>query len=195
MGRYRVIMLAGPYAQRQRTANAAGAVCYFEQHLNAVDAPEPRYAMARVSERHSKTSAAWGTQYAALAAAATGYEVRSAGGLDVGGRGDGNLRLTDMPAIIAEPCFISNPETARRLCATPFLDALALVAVASIVERFPAGPIAISPGHGDTDGRNPQHWDPGAVSPELPDLLGSQLTEAMVVRAIVARVKRALESL
>lgn len=195
MGRYKTLMLSGPYAKRQRAANEMEAVCYFEQHLSASNEGDSPGSCARVATARAGISELWGAHYADIVAACTSYQCRSAWPVLVGGQADESLGDLTMPAIIAEPCSITRPAAACRMISTTFLDLLALAAVASISERFPAGLIALSPGHGDIDGRDPRSWDPGELSPADPEVMPVQLSEAMVARAILARVKRILESM
>lgn len=45
------------------------------------------------------------------------------------------LRETRMPAVIVEPCFLSNPDEERRLADPPFIEGVA-VAIADALERY-----------------------------------------------------------
>ncbi|MCK7496526.1 MAG: hypothetical protein MZW92_40665 [Comamonadaceae bacterium] len=63
----------------------------------------------------SQTSRNWGRWYAQAVAREFGVPVGGEQGIVVGGydgRGDYNLRFTDMPAILLEPLFASNPQHA-----------------------------------------------------------------------------------
>jgi hypothetical protein len=68
------------------------------------------------------------------------------GGYD--GRGDDNLRHTDMPAILLEPLFVSNPAHAAIVRSEDGQMRMAQVLVDSIKKFFPTGGlIAFSVGH------------------------------------------------
>ncbi len=63
-------------------------------------------------------------------------------------RGNFNLRLTAMPAILVEPLFASNPRHAAIIRSSEGQGRLAAVLVDSIREIFPSGGIvAFSVGH------------------------------------------------
>ncbi|MBI3541974.1 MAG: N-acetylmuramoyl-L-alanine amidase, partial [Deltaproteobacteria bacterium] len=64
------------------------------------------------------------------------------------GRGDGNLRLTKMPAILLEPLFASNPQHAELIRSESGQLRLARILCESIHRFFPGGGlIGFSVGH------------------------------------------------
>lgn len=64
------------------------------------------------------------------------------------GRGDGNLRLTDMPAILLEPLFASNPQHAEWIRSDAGQARLARILSESIQRFFQkGGVIGFSVGH------------------------------------------------
>lgn len=143
---YQVRFYRGDYPARQRAANADNAICYVEHHFNAADAPTANYALCVVANNASERTKNWGRSYTRRIAAQFGNRDNgiSVGGF--GGRGNANLRFTEMPAVLLEPFFISNPEGAR--WARDRQDDLAQVLVASIREFFPnGGLVAFSVGH------------------------------------------------
>jgi N-acetylmuramoyl-L-alanine amidase len=157
---HQVHQARGPLYQRQLDANKAGAIAYVEQHCNATTDPRVNYAMAIVAPSSSEKSKAFARSYTRLCAKEFG--IRDAG-LVVGGRGAYNLKFTSMPAFLAEPGFISNPEFAGLVRTGEGIDALARCLVGAIREHFPAGLIALSVGHKYRD-----KPDPGAAVYQLP---------------------------
>ena len=140
----------GSYYDRQTQANAWGADLYLELHANSVDARDVDYAMCVVASNHSQRSYDLAVWYARAfgelfdvggdADPDIGYE----DGVRVGGRGDGNLRHTNMPAVLLEPGFASNPVQAKVMEADS-----GIVEAAHTILRGAAGyhKIALSVGH------------------------------------------------
>lgn len=65
-----------------------------------------------------------------------------------GGRSDGNLKLTDMPAILVEPLFANNPVHAEWILSDAGRERLARILADSIQRCFPnGGLIGFSVGH------------------------------------------------
>lgn len=148
--------VTGDYGARQKAANEMGAVCYLEQHFNASPSPSTNYCCVIVADNASSTSKAWAATYAALIHLHTGIEpyAGSQTGTVVGGfegRGNANLRSTNMPAILVEPLFCTNKEYANGLHPT-VEQVLASAIVQSITAAFPQGGIvALSIGHKGKD--------------------------------------------
>lgn len=158
---YTVRFYTGDYIVRQRKANADKAVAYVEQHFNSSTDPDARYALAVVGSNASTTSRAWGRWYSKRVAEEFGIPDK---GILIGGyngRGDGNIRHTNMPAILLEPLFASNPEHARIIRSPEGQKRLAQILADSIRAFFPKGGlIAFSVGH---KGRTSKPNDRGAA--------------------------------
>ena len=148
---YEVRFYKGDYSERQRRANADQAIAYVEHHFNSSSSPTAEYTVVITGSNASQTSRNWGRWYAQ--AISREFEVPVGGdqGIMVGGydgRGDGNLRHTDMPAILLEPLFASNPRHADIVRSEDGQMRLARVLVDSIKRFFPdGGLIAFSVGH------------------------------------------------
>ncbi len=155
MSTYTTLILdTGEYIDRQRKANEIGAVCYFEQHLNADGDRETDFSLGLVAANGSSKSEDWAVGYAHLAngsiALAMGLPDRAGWSNRAArkGRGDANLRYTAMPAIIGEPGFLSSPEFEEWANSNPGQRCLSLAVVQSVVSAFPEGGlVALSIGH------------------------------------------------
>ena len=158
MSKYKVNFYKGSYGDRQRAANRDKAVLYVEQHFNA-GSDKATYAVANVATNAGKTSINIAEKYAARVVAKCGASVKKAdgehtirdgvffGGWD-GKRGNGNLSATNMPAVLLEPLFASNPKQAAFIRSADGQLALAECLVETIKEFFPLGGlIAFSVGH------------------------------------------------
>ena len=147
---YMVKFYRGEYIDRQRAANMDKAVAYVEHHFNSAG-PTANYALVVVGSNASQTSVNWGSWYAKAVAELFGTEVFrpdgvARGGLD--GRGDGNVKHTNMPALLLEPLFVSNPQQAEIVRSVSGQAALARILAESIRRFFPQGGlIAFSVGH------------------------------------------------
>ena len=148
---YRIRFYKGDYIERQRQANTDKCVAYVEHHFNSSDSPNPNYTVVITGANASRTSRNWGRWYAAAVAREFNLEVGGDRGIQVGGyngRGDANLRYTDMPAILLEPLFASNPQHAEILRGEEGQAQLALILCDSIQRFFPQGGlIGFSVGH------------------------------------------------
>lgn len=142
---YKTVFLTGDYKDRQERANELKVTAYFEQHLNAVADPRPDYAMAIVGNNASERSRKWAREY--IKQAALVVPSHTSGDLRIGGRGNGSLVYTNMPAILAEPLFCSNPVAAEFIKSPEGIYQLALAAYNSITSQFPEGLIGLSCGH------------------------------------------------
>ena len=182
MSKYTVKFYTGNYRERQEAANADGAICYVEQHFNAGGG---NYSLVVVGENSSKKSQEWGQDYSY--AIALEFEIKNKGiaigGLD--GRGDDNVRHTDMPAILLEPLFCDNPDHAQIIRSAVGQDALAVLLAQSIWKHFPKGGlVAFSIGH---KGKRSNPNDRGA------SVLGGGM-EADYAEAVLLKAKALLES-
>jgi hypothetical protein len=99
----------------------------------------------------SQTSKNWGRWYAAAVAREFDIPVSGDRGIVVGGyggRGDYNLKFTDMPAILLEPLFASNPQHVQWICSESGQTRLAMILCESIQRFFQGGGlIGFSVGH------------------------------------------------
>jgi hypothetical protein len=148
---YTVKFYKGDYYDRQMEANQDGAVAYVEHHFNSSSSTTASYAVVVTGFNASQTSKNWGRWYAKAVAAHFGTNVSGDDGILVGGwngRGDANLRETDMPALLLEPLFASNSMQADIIRSENGQSALARILVESIQRFFPGGGrIAFSVGH------------------------------------------------
>lgn len=151
MSGYTVKFYKGDYLARQQQANADKAVAYVEHHFNSSSSEQAGYAVVVVGSNASNTSRNWGRWYAKAISEQFGNKVGGDGGLLVGGadgRGDGNVKYTQMPALLLEPLFASNPQQADQIRSKAGQALLARVLVESIRRFFPdGGLIAFSVGH------------------------------------------------
>ena len=148
---YKVKFYKGEYTDRQLAANRDGAVAYVEQHFNSSASPTSGYSVAIVGSNASQTSRNWGIWYAAAISEEFATKMGCETGIVVGGyggRGDGNIKFTSMPAILLEPLFASNPDQAEIIRSENGRERLAKVLADSIRQYFPKGGlIAFSVGH------------------------------------------------
>ncbi|BBO89452.1 N-acetylmuramoyl-L-alanine amidase [Desulfosarcina ovata] len=147
---YTVKFYKGDYSKRQNDANQDKAVAYVEHHFNSFTATS-NYAVVITGSNASTTSKNWGRWYAREVAEHFGIPVGGDNGIKVGGfggRGDGSIKHTDMPAVLLEPLFASNPQHAEIIRSESGQSALAQILVESIRRFFPdGGLIAFSVGH------------------------------------------------
>lgn len=148
---YEVRFYKGDYRERQRRANEDRAKAYVEHHFNSSSSSTAEYAVVITGSNASQTSRNWGRWYAQAISREFDVPIGGDQGIKVGGfngRGDGNLRHTNMPAILLEPLFVSNPRHADIVRSDDGQMRLARVLVDSIKRFFPDGSlIAFSVGH------------------------------------------------
>ncbi|MBL8352212.1 MAG: N-acetylmuramoyl-L-alanine amidase [Burkholderiaceae bacterium] len=148
---YTVKFYKGEYHERQRAANADKAAAYVEHHFNSSSSEQANYAVVVVGSNASATSRNWGQWYARAVAEEFSTRLGGDGGILVGGwqgRGDGNLKHTNMPALLLEPLFASNPQQAEIIRSESGQARLARILVESIRRFIPGGGlIAFSVGH------------------------------------------------
>jgi len=146
MAKYTVRFYKSDYASRQNAANFDRAMCYVEQHFNSSGGTDVNYALATVATNAPPVAEEWGRWYTAQVSAKFGIEDK---GISVGGymgKANDHLRHTGMPALLLEPCFISNTIGAQIALASK--DALAQILAESIMQFFPQGGlVAFSVGH------------------------------------------------
>jgi hypothetical protein len=148
---YQVKFYDGDYRPRQQKANADKAKLYVEQHFNSSSSAQAGYSVVIVGSNASNTSKNWGRWYAQAIAREFGTTVGGSQGILIGGfngRGDGNVKHTDMPAILLEPLFASNPRHAAIIKSDDGQTRLARILVESIQRFLPQGGlVAFSIGH------------------------------------------------
>ncbi len=164
MSIYQVKFYEGDYKPRQEKANADNAKAYIEHHFNSSSSPSADYTVVIVGSNASTTSKNWGRWYADAISKEFGTKVGGNQGILVGGfdgRGDSNVKHTNMPAVLLESLFVSNPTHAAIVRSDNGQDRLARVLVESIQRFFPAGGlIAFSVGHkGKTSSPNDRGAD------------------------------------
>lgn len=162
MSEFKVLRLKGNKYDKQAAANEAGADLYYEQHFNA--APEPggskaSYPAIVTSINASDASLKWASDLVNRWSKRFGTKLHdwSAGNARVPkgilfggyrGRGNSNLKHTNMPAILGEPMFVSNPRQADFILTEAGKLAIAEELVASIRVMLPdGGTVALSAGH------------------------------------------------
>lgn len=154
MSNFKILNVKGDYPARQRAANAANAVVYIEHHFNGGSA-EASYALANVGTNSGTKSKSIAKDYVDEICAAFGVKPANndfaRDGVSIGGykgRGNGNLTLTNMPAVLLEPLFATNPKYAEIIRSEDGQRNLALCLVRTIKRHFPnGGTIAFSVGH------------------------------------------------
>lgn len=183
----KVLRVTGEYRDRQEAANKAGVDLYLEQHINSSTSDTPDYALGVVATNASERSKEVAMWYAAEAGARfdvggpDDHDVGYGDGVRVGGRGNGNLYYTNMPAVILEPWFASNPTQAKKMN-TPSGIREAAELLAETVKMFVPenGSVALSVGH--------------AGKPSRPNDLGAAIvgggTEAGWSQKVVALAER-----
>lgn len=148
---YKVKFYKGNYGARQAAANQDKCVAYVEHHFNSSAGTAGNYAAVIVGNNASSTSKNWGRWYAQAVAKSFGIDLGGDKGVVVGGyggRGDGNVKLTDMPAILLEPLFANNPAHATWIRSDAGQERLARILADSIQRCFPKGGlIGFSVGH------------------------------------------------
>lgn len=148
---YQVKFYKGDYSARQRAANADGCAAYIEHHFNSSAGTAGNYAAVIVGANASNTSKNWACWYAQAVANSFGIGLGGDRGVVVGGfggRGDGNVKLTKMPAILVEPLFANNPAHADWIRSKAGQERLAHILADSIQRCFPdGGLIGFSVGH------------------------------------------------
>lgn len=185
MKKYTVKFYSGDYPARQQKANADKAICYIEQHFNSVENKSANYAHAKVATNAGKTSKGMASTYAHLVAKKFNIALGFApDGVDAGGRGNGNLKYTNMPAILLEPLFISNPAQALIVKSEEGQKKLAEAIAETVKQYFPnGGLVAFSIGH---KGKTSSPKDMGA------NVYGGG-TEAQYAEIVLNKAKDLLE--
>lgn len=140
------------YRQRQEYANEQGCDVYVEQHFNAKEYDRPGLgdnpSFCLVGSNASQTSKALALTYSEKVSAEFGTEDQGYIQTAFRGRGDLNLRFTEMPAFLPEPLFVSDPELALIAMSDVGQRKLARCLAETIREHFPAGArVGLSVGH------------------------------------------------
>lgn len=148
---YSVKFYKGDYITRQRAANADKAIVYIEHHFNSVENQSADYTCVVVGSNAGRISREFGQAYAARISASFGCKIGGVNGLLIGGfngRGDGNVKHTDMPAALLEPLFCSNPKRAAQIKSIEGQVTLATAIADTVRAFFPnGGLVAFSVGH------------------------------------------------
>lgn len=201
MSKYTVKFYEGEYDARQEAANADDAIVYFEQHLNSKEYDDPASGddnpiMALVAHNASKRSIEIAAEYVRAVRQRFTRPPMFQGGPEPGvykvpfrGRGDFNLRLTKMPAVLLEPLWISDQLTAEDLLHGTAVRQLAMALVDTVESCFPRGGlIAFSIGH---LGKPSAPFDRGApVTKKVANPFG--LAEADLSKLIMQEAAREL---
>jgi hypothetical protein len=148
---YQIRFYKGDYPARQKQANRDKCIAYVEQHFNSAPTTSSNYTVVITAYNASESSKNWGRWYARQVARDFDVPLGGNDGILVGGyngRGHGNLKDTNMPAILLEPLFASNSQQAKWIRSQEGQDKLAQILTKSIVEFFPnGGLIGFSVGH------------------------------------------------
>jgi N-acetylmuramoyl-L-alanine amidase len=148
---YTVKWLKGDYRDRQREANSLNAVLYVEHHFNSSANQSADYTCVVVGSNAGRISREFGQLYAKYVSQEFDCKIGGTNGLLIGGfqgRGDSNIKHTNMPAVLLEPLFVSNPKRAEEVRSEEGQNKLARCLVACIHHFFPnGGLIAFSVGH------------------------------------------------
>lgn len=183
--RFDVLNARGTIAARQDLANRQGVICFVEQHLNASTSPTPWYSCAFYAEnRHPKT-----TEFARLyVETCSRILLTPNGGHRVGP--SNCARMYRVPAFLAEPGFISNPEFSRFVRTGGGAETVARCLVETIEKMFPnGGLVGLSVGHayrGNNDPGAPAYTDEESEDPtyndeaEIADGIVNLATELLV---------------
>lgn len=185
---YQVKFYKGDYYARQAAANEDQCKLYVEQHFNSSASQSANYAVVVTGYNASQTSKNWGRWYARAVSQEFDIPMGGDNGLLVGGyngRGDYNLRFTGMPAILLEPFFVSNPQTAELIKTEDAQYRLATILTESIQRFLPnGGLVGFSVGH-KYKTSNPN--DRGAA------VFGGG-TEAEIAEAVLLKAQQQLEA-
>ncbi|MEM6428463.1 MAG: hypothetical protein AAF708_04420 [Deinococcota bacterium] len=150
--KYTVQFYKSDYPDRQEQAIADGCIAYVEQHFNA--GGNANYSLVIIPKPNPIAIARdWAEWYAKRVAQLFGINIYDANGVIEGGfgcRGNGNIKIAgaQMPALLLESLFATNPVHAAAIRSVTGQNSLADSLVESIEEFFPqGGKIAFSVGH------------------------------------------------
>lgn len=104
-----ILILAGDYKARQVKANEAAAGLYLELHLNSAS-PSATGVETWVATNASSTSKRVAAEIGRALSKRTGLILRHGGVAQVGGRAEGSVVYTAMPAVLVEIGFCSNAD-------------------------------------------------------------------------------------
>lgn len=154
MSKYKIYIASGEYSDRQHFANDIQADLYLEQHVNSSVSESPDYGLGVVAVNasgRSKEIARWYAEQAGKRFDVGGpldADIGYGTGVRVGGRGNANLVLTNMPAIILEPWFASNPKQATRMTTQEGINSGAQLIIDTLYKFLPdKGTVVLSVGH------------------------------------------------
>ncbi|WP_455196413.1 N-acetylmuramoyl-L-alanine amidase [Kaarinaea lacus] len=186
---YQVKFYKGDYYARQAAANEDQCKLYVEQHFNSSASQSANYSVVVTGYNASQTSKNWGRWYARAVSQEFDIPVGGDSGLLVGGyngRGDYNLRFTNMPAILLEPFFVSNPQTAEIIKTEAAQYRLASILTESVQRFLPnGGLVGFSIGH---KYKTSKPNDRGAA------VFGGG-TEADIAEAVLLKAQQQLEAI
>lgn len=174
-----ILTLVGDYQYRQLTANKHKADLYLELHLNAADTPDATGVETWIGTNGSDTSKRIATNIGCYLAARTGLALRNNGIPKVGGRAEGSVVYTAMPAALLEIGFCSNPRDLAKVQCN--VNEIADCILNAIEFSIPGGInlLALSVGH---VGKSGNRADRGAA------LVGTSGYEADITLQIASRL-------
>lgn len=169
--RFDVLNARGTIGGRQDLATKLGVIGYVEQHLNANRSPKPNYASAHVAPRatrHEK-SVDFAAVYTAACAKVLG--IPNSGVIEAPSN---CARMWKVPAFLAEPAFLSNPDFAAFVKTGEGTETMARLLANAFAFWFPGGGlVGLSVGHayrGNNDPGAPAYRDPeGEEDPAYDD--------------------------
>ena len=148
--------------QRQQKANEDGAICYVSIHHNGFSDPKAKGCMVIVGNNASNKSKELAIAWTKHNARLVGTPIRPGTrgdryfwARDNNNRGNSCVYHTNMPAMLTEGLFLTNPEEAKIALSRAGQKLLALAIAEAIREVFPdGGLVALSPGHNTGNVRN-----------------------------------------
>ncbi len=151
IGKYDIRFYKGNYKSRQIQANRDKCVAYVEHHFNLAPNIRTSYVTTIIGYNASGISKNWGRWYSQQIGKEFRVPTAGLGGILIGGykgRGNSNVKYTNMPSILLEPLFITNPQHAQWIRSPAGQNKLAKILAMSIVKFFPSGGrLGFSVGH------------------------------------------------
>jgi hypothetical protein len=186
--KFSVLQCRGPVLYRQKLATERAVICYSEAHLNSFPNPDVQHGFVITGSSVPPKTVEWAGMY--LRNIEHELHIPTKGIVrNVPGQGCVMHVKWPTPTMLLEPCFMSQPDTARFIYAGGF-RALGRALADSIVQCFPSGGlVGLSVGHlyrggGDRGARAPADewsWDKSFDDEgELCDAYVNDATERLV---------------
>ena len=181
MSEYQIQFYYGDYHQRQQQANADGVILYVEHRFNTFSR-KSNYTLVKVTDVAPNKAVNFAADYANMIHKRLNiplYENDVPGVIRTrrGRRGDDSIRLCNMPAVILEPLFVSNPDHVK-LFWNGGREVLADSLAAIVRKYFPeGGSIGFSVGHRY---KRSKPFDQGAHCWGTPEFSEASLSEQVL---------------